>query len=72
MPDDLLTIWDAYWTLANSRRVGFSLSYIPFSEIKAYVDLFPVGDVEFFVTCLHALDTVYVDFYLKKAAHGNK
>jgi hypothetical protein len=75
LPDDLATIWDGFWILNQSRRVGFSMSYIPLTEIKAYIELFPVGDdLEFFVTCIRAMDSVYVDFYLKKKepADGHK
>ena len=39
VPDDLVWVWNAFWTLSGSRSAGFGLNPIPISEILAYCDL---------------------------------
>jgi len=43
---------------------------IPFSEIKAYIELFGIEDKHRFIRMLQAMDKVYSE--IKAAENGNK
>lgn len=68
LPEDLSGIYEAFWELHLSRQVGFSMSYIPLTEIVAYMQLFPVADKELFVACVRELDRVYISTKLSEDA----
>jgi hypothetical protein len=52
--------------LNASRPMMFGPAPIPLSEIKAFVDLFAVQDVDFLIACVRAMDRVYLDDYVKR------
>jgi len=47
--------WDGFWRLVSSRSIGMALGGIPMSEMRAYLDLACVQDVE---TCMMFIDVV--------------
>jgi hypothetical protein len=45
--EDLLLSWEAFWTLTNSRQIGFGgLGPIPFSEIAEYIRFRGIRNVD--------------------------
>ncbi len=59
--DDLQWLVDAFCSITSSRQVGFGLGPIPLSEIKTYVELFPIPeDLETFVRLLRTMDNEYL------------
>ena len=51
---------EAFVDLNNHRQVGMAVSPIPFSDIKAYVELHKVTDVEDFIFIISQLDIEYI------------
>jgi hypothetical protein len=64
----LQEIWHGFSALSSSRQMGFDVGAIPLTEIKAYVDLFGVVDLEMFVACVRALDADYLKHVREKNA----
>lgn len=62
VPPDLAYIWDAFWLLSQSRVQGFAEGPIPLSEVAAYVAMFNVQDVSFFLSCIRELDSKYLEW----------
>lgn len=63
---------EAYLTLNNSRDTGFGIGPIKFSEIAAYLSVFPVGDVDAFVTLIQMMDVEFVGLQVEKNASKTK
>lgn len=58
--EELLVYWEGFLRLSGSRPPGFSgIAAIPISEIKAYLEMFPVAEPETFIRLIQALDKVY-------------
>jgi hypothetical protein len=61
-------VWDAFWVLHRSRPIGFTVGPIPLSEIKAFLELFPVRcGTEFFVRAINDLDRIYLANHNQKS-----
>ena len=52
---------EAFLVLMPCRQAGWGLGLIPLSEIRAYVTLFEVKDVECFVRLIRAMDRAYLE-----------
>jgi hypothetical protein len=57
----LLDIWVAFWTLSNSRAVGFgAVGFVPVTEIEAYARIYQIDDVQLFLHYIRSMDVLYV------------
>ncbi len=72
--DDLTWVTEAFCSITSSRQVGFGLGPIPLSEIKTYVELFPIPeDLETFVRLLRTMDNEYLAIMAEKQKRdGNR
>lgn len=70
--DDDAFYAEAYLTLNNSRDTGFGIGPIKFSEIAAYLSVFPVPDVEAFVMLMQVMDGEFVGLQAEKNASKTK
>lgn len=64
LPDHLIMEWEAFWTLSNSRPVGFGQGAIPFSEVLAYfqfMNITNVAEQEELLYLIRAMDAEYLD-----------
>lgn len=59
--EDTAWIWDAFWMLNRSRRIGMSIGPIPLSEIKSFCDLFEVRRTRYLIEAIDHLDRIYLD-----------
>lgn len=63
--------WEAFNLLSNSRRFhSVGISFIPISEIKSYLELYNINDIDLrnlYIIHLKAMDDVYVSHYAKKS-----
>lgn len=72
IPPDLEHIILAFNRLTGSRQIGLSMGPIAMSEIKAYVELFPIpDDIETFVYLIREMDNEYLSVIEKQAPNGN-
>lgn len=60
---DIFTYWEGFVALHKSRTSGFGPNPIQFAEIAAYLALFPVDDVELFVSIVKQLDSEFLKWY---------
>ena len=60
LPEGVRWYWEAFWTLNESRQIGFGLGFIPLSEINVYAQMFNVVDVPTFALVIRGMDRVYV------------
>lgn len=64
--------WEAFWMLDPGRPIyQGSLGRIPLSEIRAYIEIFGIVEIEaklLFVKTMKALDSVYVKLQNEKVA----
>ena len=61
---------EAFLDLNNSRNVGMGISSIPFSEVKAYIELYKIDDYEEFIWIITHLDNEYVKIQNEKSTKG--
>ena len=61
---------EAFIDLINSRSVGMAISPIPFSELKAYIELYKIDDYEEFIWIITHLDNEYVKIQNDKSTKG--
>ncbi len=59
--NSLLWVWEAFWRLCAARQVGQGPGPISFSDIRAYCELFKVKNPRHFVSCIQALDAVWLE-----------
>ena len=78
-----ISIWlepiiKAFSDLSSSRETAWGVAPIKFSEIKAYIDVFPQQDIERFILLLQATDNEYCKVVNKqngttsKSKHSSK
>ena len=63
---------EAYLTLNNSRDTGFGIGPIKFSEIAAYLSVYPVVDVDAFITIIQLMDAEFLELQAEKNASKTK
>lgn len=63
---------EAFTTLNNSRDTGFGVGPIKFSELAAYLSVYPVHDTDAFVTLVQAMDVEYMELTQQKNASKTK
>ena len=51
---------EAFVDLSNHRQVGMAVSPLPFNDLKAYIELHNITDVDEFIYMISSLDTEYV------------
>lgn len=65
LQEDLITYWNAFFTLVWSRPIGMAIGYIPLSEIIQYgIVLGYNTDMEYlerFIYLIQSMDEVYVE-----------
>ena len=59
---------EAFLALNNSRDTGFGVGPIKFSEIAAYLSVFPVVDTEAFITLIQIMDATFMELQAAKNA----
>ena len=75
--EDLSPTWNAFQVLSRYRHVSDwgSVGPIPFSEMKAYMDLSHIGhgdNAEEFIRLIGAMDDVYIAHMMKKLQRKGK
>ena len=58
----LADVWRAFGFLHDSRQIGMDEGPIPFTEIDAYMRVFPTDDPETFVDLIQAMDREYLRY----------
>lgn len=61
LPYYLREYYQAFHMLNGSRRLGMVAGPIPFSEILAYLQIYPTHDVDLFVYLIFAMDAGYLE-----------
>jgi hypothetical protein len=57
----------AFFKLSDRRTIGFAApNPISFSDIRAYLDIFPIGDIELFLHLMTEMDAEYLSVKTKK------
>ena len=73
---DLHPEYRAFLELSSQRPAGFGVGAIPFSEIKAYMEIHGIfDDSDYKLLFLHRvtfLDSVYLEFHAEKARREAK
>jgi hypothetical protein len=69
---DVEEIWLAFWKLNRSRPSGFGPGAIPFSDIVAYLTVFPHVDPRFFIHAIQEMDLVLLEHHADQIKAENK
>lgn len=72
---DLVGVWGAYNLLNSSRLITEAgPGPIPLTEIKAYLDIARIDDVDsrlYVVRVVRTLDSIYLEHYAERARQSN-
>ena len=72
---DLLLDWRAFHEISSSRPSGFGLSYIPLSQILAYMLIHGIVDYEErkeLIKRIHILDNTFMAYHAEEKAKTKK
>ena len=60
LPLYLEEYYEAFHMLNGSRRLGMGVGPIPFSELMAYLQVYPTYDIDLFIYLIHTMDNEYL------------
>lgn len=58
---------ESFGLLSARRPIGMALGAIPFTDMKAYLELFPWHDYEEFIVYMTRMDNKYLEIQNKKS-----